>query len=65
MCTVSKQIADDLIAGKYPEDHAVKIVEYNNAWGGVGYGVIFAGQRLDYYAETTFVRNPRVYWELK
>ncbi len=43
MSTVDKTIADRIIAGEFPEDRAVKIVEYDNAWGGVGYGVIFKG----------------------
>lgn len=62
MATVSKEIADDIIAGKYDEDKAVKIVKYENAWGGESYGVIFEGQRLDYYAESDYIRNPTLYW---
>jgi len=62
MSTVSKEIADRIIAGEYPTDHAVKIVEYDNNWNGVGYGVIFRGGDPDTYEESDFVHNPRVYW---
>lgn len=66
MATVSKEIADDIIAGKYPEDEAVKIVKYQNAFNGEdAYGVIFKGDDLDRYKETQFVRNPVTYWEAK
>lgn len=43
MGTVNRKIADEIVAGKYPEDRAVRIVKYRNAWGGEGYGVIFEG----------------------
>lgn len=65
MATVNKEIADDIIAGKYPEDHAIKIVKYTNAWDGESYGVIFKGERLNAYQKSDFVRNPEVYWEAK
>jgi hypothetical protein len=61
MGTISKTIADDVIAGKYDEDRPVKIVKYDDAWGGVGYGLICEGQNLDRYAASEFVRNPVVY----
>lgn len=63
MATVGKDIADRIVAGEFAEDDARKIVEYDNAFGGVSYGVIFGNQDPDYYRETEFVRNPRVYWE--
>lgn len=63
MGTINKQIADDVIAGKYEEDHPIKIVKYDDAWGGVGYGLICQGQDPNRYAESEFVRNPVVYWE--
>ena len=65
MATVSKKLADEIVAGKYDDDRPVKIVEYDNAWGGIGYGVIFYGEHLDKYRETGFVRKPRTYWEKK
>ena len=65
MSTVDKSIANRIIAGEFPENGAVKIIEYDNAWGGVGYGVVFKNDNPDKYRETEFVRNPRVYWEAK
>ena len=43
---------------------AVKIVQYENAFGGIAYGVIFKGERDQgrYERTTEFVRNPRVLW---
>lgn len=77
MATVDKEFADKLIAGNgfhpdCPDDgspdnpQAVKIVEYDNAWGGKGYGVIFAGDRMPnrYEHATEYVQNPHVIWEL-
>lgn len=63
MATVDKDIADRIVAGEFAEDDARKIVEYDNAFGGVSYGVIFGNDDPDRYCETEFVRNPRVYWE--
>lgn len=63
MSTVDKKIADDIIAGKYEEDHAVKIVKYTNAWGNPAYGVIFKGMSLDHYAASPYIRDPVTYWE--
>lgn len=63
MGTVSKEIADDVIAGKYDEDRVVKIVKYTNLEGGDAYGIITEGHDLDTYRETEFVRNPVTYWD--
>jgi len=65
MATVDKDIADRIVAGEFAEDDARKIVEYDNAFGGVGYGVIFGDDDPDMYRETAFVRNPRLYWKKK
>lgn len=66
MGTVNKEIADDVIAGKYDEDRPVKIVKYMNAFdGGVSYGLICEGELLDKYAESPFVISPSLYWEKK
>lgn len=63
MGTISKKIADDVIAGLYEEDQPVKIVKYQDAWGGEGYGLICAHESLDRYAASEYVRNPVTYWE--
>lgn len=65
MATVNKEIADMIIDGDgfYLDDPRVyKIVEYDNAWGGVGYGLIYRDD-LDPYIPSPYVRNPRTYWQ--
>lgn len=65
MSTVDKKTADMLVAcdGKYDTDPQVQsIIEYDNAWGGKGYGINYGANR---YTPSPYVRNPRVYWELK
>jgi hypothetical protein len=63
MGTISKKIADDVIAGMYDEDRPVKIVKYLNAWGGEAYGLICEDQPLDRYSASEYVINPVTYWE--
>lgn len=63
MATVSKGIADRVIAGGFPEDNIVKIVEYTNAFGGVSYGLVTSRDDPDRYQASMFVHNPRIYWE--
>ncbi len=63
MATVSKEIADDIIAGKYEDDQPIKIVKYQNAWGGEAYGAMFKGDNPNRYEASKYVRNPTVYWE--
>ena len=64
MSTVDKKIADDIVAGKYPTDHAARIVKYINAWGGEAYGVTFRGQNHSkYLSPSMYIRKPEIYWE--
>ena len=66
MSTLGKKQADEIAAGKYAEDGWVRIVEYDNAWGGVSYGCVTDYQDIDTYMRPTdFVKNPRIYWERK
>lgn len=70
MPTVTKATADKLVAqdGYYGDDPRVyRIVEYDNAFGGVSYGVEYLSPVLilGQYTESEYVRNPRVYWEAK
>lgn len=54
---------DQLIAnnGQYEDDSPVDmIVEYTNAWGGTTYGLVYPQDNPNRYAETEFVRNPKV-----
>ncbi len=63
MGTISKKIADEVIAGLFNDDDPKMIVEYTNCFdGGKCYGLICGRQPLDTYRETDFVINPRVYW---
>jgi hypothetical protein len=64
MGTVSKKIADEVIAGGYPEDEIVKIVKYQNSFDGSdSYGLIAEGMDLQTYRATEFVINPVTYWQ--
>ena len=65
MATVDKKLADQIkdANGYYSDDPRVqRIVEYDNAWGGVGYGLEYPGYSGK-YSPSEFVRNPRVYWQ--
>lgn len=63
MGTVSKKIADDVIAGKYDEDGIVKIVAYDTPEGETAYGCVTERDDPDKYHASQWVRNPRIYWE--
>ena len=63
MGTVSKKIADEVIAGKFDSDNPKKIIKYTDAWGGEAYGLILGSDHHDRYAASEFVINPTVYWE--
>lgn len=77
MATVDKKFADELIAGngflaRFPEEEespdnppAIKIIEYDNAWGSKAYGVVFKGDYDPgrYERPTKYVQNPRIIWE--
>lgn len=66
MSTVDKQMADKIAAlkGQYEDDEQIiRIVEYDNNWGGQGYGLEYARTK-GRYAASDFVRKPRIYWEL-
>ena len=62
MGTISKKIADDVIAGKYEEDRPTKIVKYQNQWGGESYGLVCAHEDQDRYRPSAFVIDPVTYW---
>ena len=67
MPTVNKDIADAIKAnnGRYADDPRVyRIVEYDNAFGGVSYGLEYRVTE-NRYCESEYVRNPRVYWQAK
>lgn len=62
MGTVSKKIADDVVAGLYENVQPVKIIKYTDAWGGEAYGLVCKTDNPDRYAASHYVRNPTVYW---
>ena len=73
MGTVDKRIADRIVKnnGYYelnydgPDNPQYsEITEYDNAHGGVGYGLTVSGQE-NVYTPSEFVHNPRCYWKLK
>jgi hypothetical protein len=67
MATVGKTIADVIKAnhGYYSDDPRVlRIVEYDNAFGGVSYGIEY-GHEIGRYSASEYVHNPHVYWEAK
>lgn len=72
MTTVDKEFADNLKANQGYRNgdddntlgdnpRCIEITEYDNAWGGVGYGLTFEGQR-NRYTLSEYVMNPRCYW---
>lgn len=65
MATVGKVTADKIKAndGYYDDDpRVVRIVEYTDMGGKLAYGIEYEGQ-LGKYAESVYVRDPRVYWQ--
>jgi hypothetical protein len=66
MATVNKHLADELVArnGYYPggDPRVMRIVEYTNFAGGLSYGLEYEHE-VGKYAESQYVRNPKVYWE--
>ena len=67
MATVDKKLADTIKDGNgyyYDDPRCMRIIEYDNAWGGVGYGLEYT-RDIGRYSASEFVRNPRVYWEAK
>lgn len=65
MATVSKTIADLIMNadGYYADDPRVmRIVEYTNMAGKPAYGLEYAHE-IGRYAESVYVREPKVYWE--
>lgn len=64
MATVSKSIADIIVAGDgyYATDPRVhRIVEYTDMGGKQAFGLEYSHQ-IGKYAASEFVRNPHVYW---
>lgn len=65
VATVGKSTADRIaeLNGRYDDDPpVVRIVEYTDMGGNQAYGLEYEGQ-LGKYAESVYVRNPKVYWQ--
>lgn len=66
MGTISKIIADDIIAGKYPEDDCTKIVTYNNMFdGSLTYACVFRREDQMKYELSPACHNVKTYWVSK
>jgi hypothetical protein len=64
MGTISKKIADDIIAGKYPEDNCVKIITYKNVFdGGLTYAAVFKHDDYYKYERSEYCNDVKIYWE--
>lgn len=67
MATVSKYIADKIKSGDgyYSDDPRIhRIIEYTDMGGKQAFGLEY-GHEVGRYAESTWVRNPTVYFEAK
>lgn len=64
MGTISKAIAEDIIAGKYDEDGCTKIVTYNNMFDGtLTYAVVFYREDQMKYELSPACHNVKVIWQ--
>jgi hypothetical protein len=68
MATInSREIVDEIIKGDgyYPGDtRVVKIVAYQNQWGGLSYGLIYEGDDPMRYHNAPACHNPLTLWEV-
>lgn len=66
MATVSEEIARTIIDndGYYSDDPRVmQVVKYSNAFGGESWAILYEQDvAIDRYAESPYVRNPKVVW---
>jgi hypothetical protein len=66
MGTISKTIADEIIAGGYAEDGIVKIVTYNNQFdGALTYACVHRRENINRYEESSACRNVQTIWTEK
>lgn len=65
MATVSKVIADKIVAGDgyYDTDpRVVRIVEYTDMGGKLAYGIEYPGELGKYGEASVYIRAPKMYW---
>lgn len=66
MSTVSKDIADRVIAGEFLEDGIHTIIKYNNIFNGEeAYKLLYGPMRKEDYLHCETMLNATVYWEKK
>lgn len=69
MSTVSKEIADQIIAGKFPEDNIAVIIRYENMFdGNFAYKIVTRSQATKEYIDYLLYRcpsmgAPQIYWK--
>jgi hypothetical protein len=63
MSTVSKDIADRVIAGEFEEDGIHTIIKYNNIFDGrEAYKLLYGNMSIK-DTDFSFMMNPTVYWK--
>ena len=63
MGSINKEIAADIIKGKYPEDNTTKIITYNNMFdGGLTYATVYLHEYQHKYEESPACHNVQVVW---
>lgn len=66
MGTITEQIANEIMAGKYAEDRPTKIVTYNNMFnGGLTYAVVFHHDDQMKYERSSACGNVKTIWTKK
>lgn len=65
MATVHQEIADKIKEGNgyyFDDPRVARIVEYTDMGGNQAFGLEYEHQ-VGKYAESPYIRNPKVYWE--
>ena len=66
MSTISREIAEQIAAddGYFMDDPRVlKVVKYENAWGGESWAIVYPHQNPMMYEESHACKNVTVLWE--
>lgn len=66
MSTVSKAIADRVIAGEFPEDCVVAIIRYENIFNGdYAYKLVFHVEEIQRILDGAYpaLLDPTIYWK--
>jgi len=68
MATIDKELAFEIIAanGYFLDDpRVVRVVKYQNQFGGESYAVIYTGEDRDRYHKSPACRDVVIVWEAK